>query len=349
MDNFRQKYVDLIFANHDVFSKDKNDLGRANNITHKIDLKDKAPVYILQYRLPDTHKLKLEQQVDEWLKMGIIQPSNSKYNSPIFVVPKKNCKNRYVLDYRALNAHSHDDRHTMRTVDACIAESGKSKSSIFSTMDLSIGYHQMLLDKNCRHVTAFTVPGKGQFEWLTTSMGLRGAVSSFQRMVELTMKGIDNLIVYIDDLLAHTSTHEQHLTILQLVFDRLRKTGLKANLKKCHFGSPTVAYQLTPDGVLPGKDKLIAVKNATPPTSVHQVRQFLGLVNFFKAHVRNMIASPLTQLTRKDTPLRGGQLPPEALIAFNELKQILCSEPIVNSKGERTFKQGGVGRYSMPT
>jgi len=89
----RQKYIDLIFANHDVFSKNKNDLGRANNFTHKIDLKDNAPVYIPQYRLPDTHKLKLEQQVDEWLKMGIIQPSNSKYNSPIFVVPKKNGKN----------------------------------------------------------------------------------------------------------------------------------------------------------------------------------------------------------------------------------------------------------------
>ena len=367
----RQKYIDLIMANHDVFSKTKNDLGRANNFTHKIDLKDKAPVYIPQYRLPDTHKVKLEEQVDEWLKMGIIQPSNSRYNSPIFVVPKKNGENRYVLDYRAVNAHSHDDRYTMRTVDECIAEIGKSKSSIFSTMDLSSGYHQMLLDKNSRQATAFTVPGKGQYEWLTTSMGLRGAVSSFQRMVELAMKDIQNLIVYIDDLLAHSSNHEDHRAILQLVFDRLRTTGLKANLKKCHFGSPTVAYlgfQLTPEGVLPGKDKLAAVRNSEPPTSVHQVRQFLGLVNFFRTHVRNfsMIASPLTQLTRKDTPWRGGQLPPDALFAFNELKQILCSEPIVaypradrpfslivdaaagitkvNSKGERTFKQeGGLG------
>jgi hypothetical protein len=67
----------------------------------------------------------------------------------------------------------------MITVDECIAEIGKSKSSIFSTMDLSSGYHQMLLNKNSWHVTAFTVPGKGQYEWFTTSMGLRGAVSSF--------------------------------------------------------------------------------------------------------------------------------------------------------------------------
>ena len=61
----------------------------------------------------------------------------------------------------------------MRTVAECIAEIGKSGSTIFSTMDLSSGYHQMLLDKNSRAATAFTVPGKGQFEWLTTSMGLQ--------------------------------------------------------------------------------------------------------------------------------------------------------------------------------
>ncbi len=61
-------------------------------------------------------------------------------------VPKKNGENCYVLDYRALNVHSHDDRYTMHTVDECIAEIGKSKSSIFSTMDLSSRYHQMLLN-----------------------------------------------------------------------------------------------------------------------------------------------------------------------------------------------------------
>ena len=370
-EQFKQQYLNLLLQNHDIFSVDKNDLGRANNFTHKIDLKNKAPVYIPQYRLADTHRVALNAQIDEWLKMGIIQPSNSRYNSPIFVVPKKNGENRYVLDYRALNANSHDDRYTMRTVDECIAEIGKSGSTIFSTMDLSSGYHQMLLEAKSRPATAFTVPGKGQFEWLTTSMGLRGAVSSFQRMVELTMKDIINLIVYIDDLLAHSKNHAEHLQLLQTIFNRLRATGLKVNLKKCHFGSPNVAYlgfQLTPQGVLPGKDKLAAVRQARPPKDVHQVRQFLGLVNFFRAHVRNfsMVASPLTQLTRKDTPWRGGQLPPNAYQSFQELKQILCSQPLVayprpdrpfalivdaaagvtkvNSKGERTFRQeGGLG------
>ena len=157
-DQCKQQYLNLLLSNHDIFSIDKNDLGQANNFKHKIDLKNKAPVYIPQYRLADTHKTALNAQIDEWLKMGVIQPSNSRYNSPIFVVPKKNGENRYVLDNRALNANSHDDRYTMRTVDECIAEIGKSGSTIFSTMDLSSGYHQMLLKAQRCPATAFTAP-----------------------------------------------------------------------------------------------------------------------------------------------------------------------------------------------
>ncbi len=121
----KQKYRQLLLANHDIFRVNKHDFGRANNFTHKISLKNKALVYVPQYPLADTHKQVLDKQIDEWLKIGLIQPTNSRNNSPIFVVPKKNRENRYVLDYRALNSNSHDDRYTMRTVDECIAEIGK--------------------------------------------------------------------------------------------------------------------------------------------------------------------------------------------------------------------------------
>ena len=132
----------------------------------------------------------------------------------------------------------------------------------------------MLLEKNSRAATAFTVPGKSQFKRLTTSLGLQGAVSSFQRMVGLTMKDIQYLIVYINDLLAHSKCHSDHFAMLQAVFNCLRATGLKVNLKKGHFGSPNVAYlgfQLKPNGVLPGRDKLAAVSQAQTPKDVHQI------------------------------------------------------------------------------
>jgi len=330
----RSSYVDLILKNHDVFSETDLDLGRANNFEHVIDIKNSSPVYVKQFRIPDSHRPQLEKQIDDWLKMGIIQPSNSRYNSPIFAVPKKNGAIRWVLDYRQLNSNSHDDRYSMKTVDECIGDIGRSGSTIFSTIDLSSGFHQMLLNENSRKFTAFTCPPLGQFEWLTTSMGLKGACSSFQRMVELTLKNIRNIVIYIDDILCHNSTHAEHRKTLQQVFDRLRKTNLKINLKKCHFGSTNVSFlgfRLTPEGILPGSDKLKAVRDAPPPANVHQIRQFLGLVNFFRNHVRNFarVSSPLTKLTRKDVRWRGGPLPPEALQSYQELKTALCSNPIV--------------------
>ena len=62
-----------------------------------------------------------------------------------------------------------------------------------------------------------------------------------------------------------------------------------------------LGFQLTPRAVLPGKDKLAAVRQARPPKDVHQFQQFVGLVNFFRTHVRNflMVASPLTGLFLK--------------------------------------------------
>ena len=136
-------------------------------------------------------------------------------------------------------------------------------------------------------------------------MGLLGSPASFQRLVEHVLDGIPNVIVYIDDLIIHTNTHRKHRETLRLVFDRLRANNLKVNLKKCEFGSTNVSYlgfRLTPEGIKPGFDKLQAVGKTPPPTSIREVRQFLGLCNFFRAHVKNFafISHPLTSLTKKD-------------------------------------------------
>ena len=108
----------------------------------------------------------------------------------------------------------------------------------------------------------------------------------------------------------------------------------KVNLKKCEFGADNVSYlgyRLTPEGILPGSDKLKAVRDSEPPKTVHQVRQFMGLCNFFRSHVRNFAqtGAPLHKLTSKETKWRGGDLPEDCLKAYNELKAALCSEPIV--------------------
>ena len=113
----------------------------------------------------------------------------------------------------------------------------------------------MKLDEDSQPLTAFTIPGMGQFAWVTVPMGLLLCAAIFQHLMEAILRKIKNVLVYIDDLLVHTVSHEEHLVVLEKVFERLHTNHLKVNLEKCAFGNQEVFYlgfTLTPEGIKPG-------------------------------------------------------------------------------------------------
>jgi len=91
----------------------------------------------------------------------------------------------------------------------------------------------MLLHPKSRPYTAFTIPGMGQFQWVTSAMGLLGCPSTFQRLVEAVVQGLANIIVYIDDLIVHSSTHDEHLHSLDQLFERLQAHNLSEPEEVC--------------------------------------------------------------------------------------------------------------------
>ena len=99
----------------------------------------------------------------------------------------------------------------------------------------------MPVDEQFRHLTAFTVPGMGQYDWIVCPMDLLGFPASFQRLVELAMKVIINVIFYIDDLLLHSKLYTEHRAQLALLFNRHRNANLKVSVKKCNFGTENVS------------------------------------------------------------------------------------------------------------
>jgi len=170
-----------------------------------------------------------------------------------------------VQDFRELNQNSHIDKYSMKEITKCISDISRANSIIFSTLDLTSGFWQMKLDEKSQPLTAFTIPGKGQFHWVTSPMGLLGCPASFQRLMEGVLRNLQNVIVYIDDLLIHSDTHERHLQTLEQVLQRLQQNHLKINLEKCIFGNKEVSYlgfTLTPEGIKPGKNKLKAIETA---------------------------------------------------------------------------------------
>ena len=122
--------------------------------------------------------------------------------------------------------------------------------------------------------TVTSLQGQGQFEWLTSPMGLLGCPDSFQRLKEKVLHGIKNIIAYIDDVIVYTATHQHNLQILEVVLNNLQKNKLKIYLAKCFFGITKVAYLgivLTPERIRPGREKVNLLCKMPAPTNVQQI------------------------------------------------------------------------------
>jgi hypothetical protein len=173
----------------------------------------------------------------------------------------------------------------MKDVSECIGKIGRSGSMNISTIHLASGFWQMLLELKSRPYTAFTISGIGQFQWVTTPMGLLVSAALFQHLMDTFFAGLSNIIVYIDNLLLHSLQHQNHICQLDVLLARLTSHGIKINLKKCVFGSTNMSYlglHLTESGIKPGLDKLKAITAAKPSSNVHKIRQFFGNCNFFR-------------------------------------------------------------------
>jgi hypothetical protein len=170
---WRERFAKLLDNYSDVISESKTDLGHSKTVIHDIELTERTPVYTKQFPIPADHFDKIRCEACEWVKIGVCEPANSKYNSPIFCVVKKTPKHapnpaglaelRVVLDYCRLNAKSSPDRYSVCGVEECIQEVGFAHSKYFTMLDLTAGFWQMMLAKSARPYMAFTVPGKGSF------------------------------------------------------------------------------------------------------------------------------------------------------------------------------------------
>jgi hypothetical protein len=327
---------DILWEFRDCIAMHATDLGHVSSSSHAIRLKSKDPVYTKQFPIPDEHLNTIKANVRDWLRDALVERARSPYNSPIFCVSKKGTTAlRTVLDFRRLNDRSLDDRYTIRTIEDCIRMVGHAKSTVFTVIDLLCGFWQMPLQESSRPLTAFTIPGMGQYQWRMSPMGLRGCPASFQRMIEEGFSGLDYCsLAYIDDLLTHSPDFVAHLQHLRLCFARLRRLGLKINPRKCRFAATEVEYlghTLTADGIRPGLDKTAAIRDAALPQDQTLVRSFLGLANFFRWYIPlfSKRAAPLFRLTSKHSVWKSGALPPDAAAAFKDLQKALTSRPVL--------------------
>jgi hypothetical protein len=338
----RQIALSLLAGYSDIFGKSKNKVNQTTVYQAEINLVDGAlPVKFAPYRVGPKQKEIVDREVKAMLEADVIRPSRSPWGARVLLVNKKDGSTRFCVDYRALNDLTKTEVYPLPRIDDTLAcFEGKT---VFSTMDMQSGYWQVPVAEKDKSKTAF-ITHQGLFEFNVMPFGPKNAPGYFQRMMDEVLADIKwiSVIVYIDDLIVFSRNFADHITDLTRVFERLRDHELTLKLSKCHFFQEKVEYLghvVSKDGIAPNPDKIKAVAEAKPPTSVKAVQSFLGLTGYYRKFIQGYaaLARPLHDMCKKGVTMDAwGSSQDES---FQKLKQALTEAPIlVHPRWEEPFK-----------
>ena len=323
----------LLYEFKDQFSKSSHDLGNTNLVEHTIKtLPDCKPVKLRPYRIPLAKREFAENEIKAMAEKGLIEPSHSAWSAPAVLVPKHDGTTRFCIDYRRLNQLTIPNSHPLPRIDDTLDALGGS--SWFFTLDLKSGFHQVSIAEEDRPKTAFSIPGSGLWQWRVLPFGLINSPSVFERLMERVFAGLTFLIllIYLDDIIVYSKTFEEHLENLRTVLERLKKSNLKLNPKKCNLLCTKVAFlghEVSEQGISTDPVKIQAVKEWPQPKTVTEVRQFVGLASYYRKFIPNFatVCKPLHKLTEKNCSFVWTDICQKA---FDAIKQLLTSAPILS-------------------
>lgn len=330
----RQNLIPLCEQYSDVFALDSDQMTVNNFYEQKLRVSDTNPVYVKNYRLPKCQKAEIDSQVKKLLKNNLIEPSQSNYNSPLILVPKKSTdgsrKWRMCVDYRLVNKKLIADKFPLPRIDDILDGLGRAK--YFSVLDLYSGFHQIKIHGDSRDITSFSTD-KGSYRWKVLPFGLNVSPNSFARMMSMAFAGLppEQAFLYMDDIIVIGCSERHHLNNIKDIFEVCRKFNLKLNPQKCQFFKTEVIFlghRCTANGLLPDENKISAVKNYPTPNDKDATRRFVAFANYYRRFIRDfaMMAQPLNKLTRKNTEFIWTK---ECEAAFQFLKHKLSTPPIL--------------------
>lgn len=324
----RTQLAELLTEFQDVFARNDQDIGCLSNVKHRIDTGFAAPIKQGMRRTPLGFEGEEEKHLESMMAHDIVRPSQSDWASPPVLVRKRDGSVRWCVDFRKLNNVTVKDLWPLPRIDACIDTLSGSK--LYSCLDMCSGYWQIEIAEKDKPKTAF-VTKYGLFEFNKMAFGLCNAPATFQRAMQLVLKGLKETLAYLDDIIVTGTSFASHLRNLRGVFMRFREFNLKLKPRKCSLFQQEVAFLgrvVSAKGIAMDPSKVDKVVAWPQPKNVTELQSFLGFVNYHREHVRDFSAkaSPLYELTKKGVEYLWTE---EHSNSFELLKGAVVSAPVL--------------------
>jgi hypothetical protein len=317
-----------------VFSEEESHrLPKHQPWDHAIDLEPDATLHwkVKLYPMSPAEQVELDKWLEENLAKGYLRPSKSPMASPVFFIKKKDGKLRLVQDYRRLNKITIKNRYPLPLAADIVNR--LTGAQLFTKFDVRWGYHNIRI-KSGDEWKAAIITNWMEVEPTVMRFGMTNSPATFQSLMnsvfaDLIATGV--IAVYMDDILIYTPTLAEHRKIVCEVLQRLQDHDLYLKQEKCEFEKQEIEYLgmiIRQGEVCMDPGKVFAVRDWPTPTTLRDVRAFIGFSNFYRRFIKDFssIARPLHDLTKKDVLW---QWHAEQQHAFDTLKEKFCQEPIL--------------------
>ena len=256
-------------------------------------------------RIPFHIRKDVEKELQRLEDLDIIETVDgpTPWVSPVVVVPKKSGEIRLCVDMREANKAVQREKHLMPTMDELITD--LNGATVFSTLDLASGYHQLELDTESRHITTFTTH-VGLRRYKRLMFGINAAPEIFQNAIAELLTGLPGFKNISDDIIVYGRDIKEHDENLHRVLTRLRQNNARLNREKCIFRQSEVIFyghSFSANGIKASPQKIDAIKNTRPPSNASEVKSLLGMAQYVSRFIPNYaaITAPLRALTHRNS------------------------------------------------
>ena len=326
------RYVHAIESIADRYPSVFQGFGKMSDYKVKVHIDKKVkPVVQGLRRVPFALRDKVEKKLVKLEELDIIEPvvdTPTAWVSPVVIIPKSNGDVRLCVDMRRANEAVVRERYPIPTVEEVLVD--LNESTVFSKLDMQMGFHQLELDEQSRDITTF-VTHKGLFRYKRLMFGISSGPEIYQNTIQQLLSACEGAVNIADDILVHGATVEEHDERLGKVLEALASRNLTVNQDKCQFRLDKLTFMghvLSAKGMGVAESKVEAVRNTSQPQDAAGVRSFLGLASYCSRYIADFetLVEPLRRITRKDQPFAWTD---EQEKAFNELKDRLSSAPVL--------------------